>query len=238
MFDEHGRVHRIAGIAKDITEQKNALGLQQTLLAELQHRVRNVLAMIRSVVRRSSQTKSDLMAFVQHLEGRVDAMARTQALLTRAPGKQIDLEDLVRDEMLAQSAADGKFALYGPPARLSPHAAEVLTLALHELATNSVKYGSLGRKDGRITINWEIEGNDKQPRLHLVWHETGLQNHSPTEAGFGTELITRRVPYELKGRGEMVFSDTALTATIEFPLEEGSSILETNPVPWKGGSNA
>src|SRR3712207_3391741 len=105
--------------------------------------------------------------------------------------------------MLAQTAADGKYALYGPPAHLSPHAAEVLTLALHELATNSVKYGALGQTDGRITINWEVEGDEEQPRLHLVWHETGLRNEvaqgagvgNANEAGFGTELITRRVPY-------------------------------------------
>jgi two-component sensor histidine kinase len=211
------------------------LRLQHALSAELQHRVRNILAMVRSLIRRSAQTKTDLGEFVQHVEGRIDAMARTQALLTRAPGRPIDLEDLIRDEMLAQSAAEGKFALRGPPAFLDPHAAEVLTLALHELATNSVKYGALGQAEGQVRVEWEIRAEGDQKRLHLVWHETGLRGHVSPEPGFGTELITKRVPYELKGQATMDFNGSALTAKIEFPLQQKASILETSPVPWRTG---
>jgi two-component sensor histidine kinase len=201
----------------------------QTLLAELQHRVRNILAMMRSVIRRASRSKTDVKDFVQHLEGRINAMARTQALLTRAPGQNVDLEDMIRDELLAQAADDRKAVVHGPEIRLSPHAVELVTLAIHELATNSVKYGALGRGDGRLDVSWKSLGDDEQQRLELTWQETGLKNSASGSPGFGTELITQRVPYELNGRGEIKIAEGKLTATIEFPLEHGSSMLETQP---------
>jgi len=222
----------------DVTEQKRDQERMSLLVAELQHRVRNVLAMIRSIIRRTSGTKSDVTDFVRHLEGRIEAMARTQALLTRSPGKGVDLEDLVRDEMLAQAAEPTKFTLSGPSVSLPPKAAEVLTLAIHELATNSVKYGVLGQSHGRVAASWRSETLDGDQVLNFIWRETGLvlDNEQDRRRGFGTELITRRVPYELNGEGELSFEKGALTATIEFPVEAGYSILKTDPARWMRGA--
>ena len=229
MLDDHGNVQRIAGIAHDVTDRRRAVELQSTLLAELQHRVRNVLAMIRSVVRRTSRSKSDIEDFVEHFQGRIDAMARTQSLLTQAPGRGVDLEDIIRDEMLAQAAQEPKFKLSGPPVSLAPQSAEVLTLALHELATNSVKYGALGQNDGRVAISWDVQRAGRPDWFEINWRETGIDPRPERDSGFGTELITRRVPYELSGLGELIFDDKSLTARIGFPLEPGHGILETNP---------
>jgi PAS domain S-box-containing protein len=235
--NENGTVDGFLKIGQDVTERHRASQMQATLLAELQHRVRNLLAMFRAVVRRTASTKSEIDDFVQHLQGRIDAMARTQTLLTRAPGKGVELEDVLRDELVAQSAAEDKFAVEGPAVSLSPHAAEILTLAIHELATNSVKYGALGGADGRVTISWELYGEAPEQRIELSWQETGIRPSANRRSGFGTELIEKRVPYELKGRGELVFALDGLTATIEFPLEDGSSILDTNPAPSIGAGN-
>lgn len=229
MLDDHGKVQRIAGIAHDVTDRRRAVELQSTLLAELQHRVRNVLAMIRSVVRRTSSSKSDIEDFVEHFQGRIDAMARTQSLLTRTPGRGVDLEDIIRDEMVAQAAQEPKFKLRGPPVSLAPQSAEVLTLALHELATNSVKYGALGQSQGRVAINWDRQGGNGGEWLEIKWRETGIRPQDERASGFGTELITRRVPYELGGLGELMFDDRSLTARIGFPLQPGHGILETDP---------
>ena len=229
MLDDHGKVQRIAGIAHDVTDRRRAVELQGTLLAELQHRVRNVLAMIRSIVLRTSSSKSDIEDFVEHFQGRIDAMARTQSLLTRTPGRGVDLEDIIRDEMVAQAAQEPKFKLCGGRVSLAPQSAEVLTLALHELATNSVKYGALGQNDGRVTISWKVKADGGSDWLEINWRETGIRPHPERASGFGTELITRRVPYELSGLGELVFDDSSLTARIGFPLRPGHGILEMDP---------
>jgi two-component sensor histidine kinase len=144
------------------------------------------------------------------------------------------MENLVHDEMVAQCADDDKYTAHGPPVQLSPLAAEVLTLAIHELATNSVKYGALGQSEGGVTVAWECSGTGEERRLTLTWRETGLQRGGAGAPGFGTELITERVPYELKGEGSLDVRDGTLTATIAFPLEAGSSILDTDTAPSVG----
>jgi len=222
-------VTRGGGIAQDITDLRLAEDRQRLLMAELQHRVRNIMAMLRSIVRRTSATKTDVEDFVQHLQGRIDAMARTQALLTSGVGRSIDLELVIREELLAQVAEDDRYRLCGPTVLLSAHAAEVLTLVLHELATNSVKYGALGSSQGMISIQWEQERREGSDHLRLIWAETGLRIDEPDPpAGFGTELITRRVPYELGGTSEMSLTRSGLTATIMIPLREGMSVLQTD----------
>jgi two-component sensor histidine kinase len=232
LLDDLGNVQRIAGIAHDVTERKRAVEMQRTLVAELQHRVRNILAITRSIIRRTVAGKTDVQDFVQHLEGRIDALARTQALLTRSPGSAVDLEEIVRDEMLAQAAREPKYCVAGPRVCLHPQAAEVITLAVHELATNSVKYGALAEDRGKIRIGWDQDRDGEEHWLKLRWVESGVElNGASRKAGFGTELITRRVPYELGGSGELIFNRTGLTAVIEFPLKQADSILQARAAP-------
>jgi two-component sensor histidine kinase len=136
--------------------------------------------------------------------------------------------------MFAQGAADTKFELAGPTQKLAAHEAEVLTLALHELATNSVKYGALGQDAGSIQVTWDRVRDDGTKWLRLVWDEAlGVPINTQPQSGFGTELITRRIPYELRGRSEMLFNRNGLRAVIEFPLGGGESILQTDSVPGK-----
>ncbi|MEQ8771242.1 MAG: HWE histidine kinase domain-containing protein, partial [Erythrobacter sp.] len=206
---------------------------QKLLLAELQHRVRNLLAMVRSIIRQSAEGYEDVDDYVAHLTGRIDAMARTQVMLTRRAGAAIDLESLIRDE-LARVAQDERLAMAGPSVQLSAKAAEVLTLAIHELATNSIKYGALG-SEGRLAIRWFVTLRESGEWLEIMWEEKCPEPVvEPSRRGFGTELIEGRVPYELKGEGTICVRPDGLLAEIAFPLKAGASILEPGPGSDKG----
>ncbi len=221
--------NRVAVLFTNVTERRRAEEHQKTLLAELQHRVRNIMAMIRSVARRTSESAETVEDYVQHLEGRISAMARTQALLTREVQAEVDLQSLILDELQMQAAQPGHYVVAGPDVSLPAKAAEVLGLAIHELATNSVKYGALSERDGRIDVRWALLNGDDRVQLSLIWSEFGVTiRGQPDRRGFGTELITQRVPYELEGTGTMEFRPTGLVVTIEFPLAERASILQTN----------
>ena len=224
-----GSILRWIGMSQDISQRKRAEQRQAILLAELQHRVRNILAMTRSIARRTGETSSSVQAYAQHLEGRISALARTQALLTRDPDSGVDLCNMLLEEFRSQAAPECQYQLSGPDIRLAPKAAEVLTLAIHELTTNSVKYGALGEREGALSVTWRQASKPEGKSLVLEWEESGLTlTETPPRRGFGTELITRRVPYELQGSGSLEFHGNSLHARIEFPLIEGESVLQTS----------
>jgi two-component system CheB/CheR fusion protein len=214
----------------DVTSAIEAKELQKTLLEELQHRVRNILAVIRSMVRRTHEESQTAEDFIQHLEGRLGALARTQVLLTRTVDAGVDLDTLIRGELLAHSAGKDQVRISGPDVELPAKAAEVLTLAIHELTTNSVKYGALMEPKARIDIDWDVGEMDGDRRLKLRWSESRVPmvQPAPLREGFGTELITRRVAYELRGTGTLQMRPGGILCTLDFPLLERSSVLETN----------
>lgn len=230
VVDESGRTVEWLGTSTDVDDLLQMRDRQSVLLAELQHRVRNILSLIRSLIRRSYVPDQSSEDYIQHLEGRLAALARTQVLLTRRTGAGVDLEELIRDELLAQVADEARIAIGGPDVMLAPKSAEVLTLAVHELTVNAVKYGALSQEVGRIAIAWSVDKRDRQPWLRLSWIESGVSVIAPVprREGFGTELITERVPYELRGEGRMELRPGGLSAAIEFPLLPGDSILDVD----------
>lgn len=226
--DQDGRLAGFLKIGQDVTERHAADERQRLLLAELQHRVRNILAMIRSVARRTAETSDTVREYAQHLEGRINAMARTQAILSREPGSPVDLEGIVQSELLSVVAQEDKVWCEGPAVCLEPKAAEILTLAIHELATNAVKYGAFSQPAGQLEIRWEIEDRGAESWLVFTWEEARVEGVAlDGREGFGTELITRRVPYELGGSGTYELRRGGIRTLIEFPLRGGGSILET-----------
>jgi PAS domain S-box-containing protein len=227
-----GSLRGFLKIAQDLTERKRNEERRMVLLAELQHRVRNVLAMVSAVLNRSDVSVS-AKDFRDRLSGRITAMARTQALLTRGAGLGVDLEGMIREELLAQGAGDRQFILTGPGITLPPKAAEVLTLAVHELATNASKYGALSKPSSHILVQWSLEGQGQQTWLDFQWSEHGVElaAGAPQRRGFGTELITGRVPYELGGTGKMTLEAEGLVCRLSFPLGAGESILQAGISP-------
>jgi PAS domain S-box-containing protein len=236
-----GTLRGFLKIAQNLTGRKRLEERQAVLLAELQHRVRNVLAMVASIVQRGD-VAGTTQEFRDRLSGRIAAMARTQALLTRGAGVGADLQGMVRDELLTQAAEEHRYSICGPSITLAPKAAEVLTLAVHELATNALKYGALLQPSGKVEVNWEIERRGDQDWLDFRWLESGVElgPELPSRKGFGTELVTRRVPYELRGEGELTLAPGGLRCQIAFPLTPGESILQEGISPasplYEGGS--
>ncbi|EYD76944.1 Chemotaxis protein methyltransferase CheR [Rubellimicrobium mesophilum DSM 19309] len=220
-FGEDGRAARMIGVMQDVTAARAAEARQRLLMAELQHRVRNSLAVIRSIVRRSAQAATDLDDYVSHLEGRIEALARVQAAVTRAPGAGLDLEALLRDELRAAATAKGQVAFSGPPLRLPSRAAEMLGLAFHELTTNAIKHGALAGDAGTVTVAWSVEG-DGPPRLRLRWSERAARPLGPPgPPGFGTELLDRMLAYNLGAEVETRRRPEGIVCDIALPLGDG-----------------
>lgn len=227
LYDEQGKPVRMLGALIDTTQRRREEEWQKLLVAELQHRVRNLIGMVRSVARLSAPSHRHVDEYVDHLIGRLQAMGRTQGTLTRSPGRSVDLAELVREELLVHAVQDDKCHVDGPEVALSPHAAEIVTLAIHELATNSIKYGALG-DTGYIRIVWSRMEKNGKPWLALRWQETApVRKIKATRKGFGRKLIEERVPYELQGVGRFALHDTGVLAELEFPLSDASSILDT-----------
>ncbi|MBB3018624.1 PAS domain S-box-containing protein [Microvirga lupini] len=231
-FDENGLVQRLGGIAADITARRQAEEHQHLLLAELQHRVRNTLSVIRSISRRTAATSESVEDFAMHLDGRIDAFARVQSAVTRSPGAGLDLELLVAEALLVVGAREDEQveSIAGPQLRLQPKAAETLALTFHELTTNAVKYGALSTKQGRIRVAWAFEGIEDGDRLVIRWVERGapLSGQEPRRRGFGTELIERTLAYDLDGEAMLTFGPDGVRCTISLPATP-DIILEGRP---------
>ena len=219
--------HRMIGVINDITERKEGeAALQaserhaQTLLAELQHRVRNTLAVVRSIARRTADRSRDLGEMVAHFEGRLNAFSRVQSAVTRSAEGVVDLELIVEDELLAVAAREGsQLKIEGPAVSLQPHSAETISLAIHELATNAVKYGALAAPNGRISVTWDRVRRDGHEQLELEWVESGLETPpSADHEGFGHEMIRRTLPYELDAETTLDFTPDGLRITLRMPV--------------------
>ena len=190
----------------------------ELLRSELQHRVRNVLAIVRSVARRTAQTSETAESYAMHMEGRLGAIARAQAMMLRDPAHGVDLEEMITGELLAQAAReDQQISLSGPPIRLRDKVAATMALAMHELAVNAVKYGALSSPQGRIAGSWRVYTG---LALQIEWQEMG--GPAPCAAigrsGFGTELIERMLAYELDAKGSLTFASEGVCCDIILPL--------------------
>jgi PAS domain S-box-containing protein len=215
-----GRVLEWLGTSNDIEEMRQLHRHQQILLAELQHRVRNTLGVVRSIARRTAELSADKDELASHLQGRLAAFSRVQAAVTRTPAGGVDLKGIVDDELVAHAARESEaVTVKGPALWLKPRPAESLSLAVHELASNAVKYGALGSDRGRLSVRWQVVRRGEQSVLGLVWEETGMElTEQPTRRGFGMELLERTLPHELDASTSAEFLPTGFRFTMEIPL--------------------
>ena len=228
--DAPGRPRTFLKIGQDVTERRGgdealreSEAKAKLLLAELQHRVRNTLAVVRSIARRTAATSETVEDYAMHLEGRIDAFARVQAAVTRNPTAEVDLEGLVAAELLAYVAKEGEqvVSIEGPKISLQPKAAETLGLAIHELATNAVKTCCpVGGARAR-GVRWKRVGTDGQSQIRLEWIETGVDvDPTPKRRGFGAELLERTLAYELSAETDLQFGSGGLSCTIVLPVTD------------------
>jgi two-component sensor histidine kinase len=194
----------------------------QNVPASLRHQVRNMLGLMRAILRRSAESSSSLAEYAAHVEGRFDALLRVQTLLINALDAGVSLHSLLADELMAHVIHEGDQAtIDGPPIGLGPKSAQLLGLAFHELATNAVKFGAMTTPSGRIRISWTI-AEGAQPILTLIWTETGLATPavSPTFRGFGVEALEKMLNFELKAVSALEFRPSGLYCTIRLPLPQ------------------
>ena len=217
-YGEDGAPARVVGVNIDVTERKYAEQHQRALNAELQHRVKNVLASVATVAQRTREGSGSMDEFLQLFEGRIQSMANAHALLSRNHWEGVSLSDLVHNE-LAPCVREGNAKVDGPKVLLSSEATQPIAIVLHELVTNASKYGALTTPQGRISVRWNWRRDAHvQGRLLLEWVETGGPRVGiPSQTGYGISAIRSLVPYELGGTVGLTFEADGLRCSIELP---------------------
>lgn len=218
--DAAGRFRYGVRVIQDVTELRQAMDRQKLLIQELNHRVKNTLATVQSLAAQTARHADSMDGFVKTLQARIMALATAHDLLTARHWEGAAIGDLLQ-ELLAPYASDsGRLQVDGPWLSIMPRMAVPLTMVLHELVTNAVKYGALAGRAGRLSIRWRIEaGSDAKPVLELDWTERPEQPiEPPKRTGFGTRLIDRIVRYELKGRLDMRYEPVGFFCHLRIPL--------------------
>ena len=206
------------GTSTDVHDMRRALERQQVLTRELHHRTRNLLGIVTSIARQMLKRSQSLEDFGTRFAYRIDALSRVQALVARSETSEISLRTLVESEVEAHAPdMDGRVAIRGPDVTLHERASETMALAIHELATNAVKYGALSASQGRLNVSWTT----KSGFLELEWRETGLPlPPSPAGRGYGRELIEVALPFALGASTRFEFHADGILCSIQLPEHE------------------
>jgi PAS domain S-box-containing protein len=203
---------------EDITERRRAEQEREMLLGELNHRVKNLFAVVRALVTQSDGARS-AEEYRQVLLGRMDALARTHDLLFESHWQGAELRSLADGLRPFAGERSEAIEVDGAPVALNDRQALSFSLVLHELATNAAKYGALSVPEGRVRLSWQIEHTDEGRRLHLRWEERGGPPVTPPpRGGFGTELIRRAFSFELDGTADLAFEPEGLRLEATVPL--------------------
>jgi PAS domain S-box-containing protein len=216
--DSGGRLSGAINMLVDITERKEAEHQQKLLIDELNHRVKNTLATVQSLIAQTARNTNDVDEFQRALVGRILALSHAHNQLSERRWTDAELSQLLRSG-LEPYIAKGNVVLSGKPLQVPPRVALMISMAVHELATNAAKYGALSSSAGRIEVIWAAKANGSEPRLRLSWHE---QNGPPvvksSRKGFGTRLLERGIESELGGRTLIEYAPGGVRCEIDIPL--------------------
>ena len=219
--ERDGRIAGVSLVARDISARKAAERKAALLLGELDHRVKNILAIVSAVISQTLKTTTTPEAFAAEVNGRVQAIAKAHSLLTQSGHGEVSLRVIFQTELAPYDRGEGVIAVAGPDIALTPKAGLALAMAIHELASNAAKYGALSAASGRLTVAWDIPDSAGAPVLTLAWTEAGGPAASPpTRRGFGTTLIERTLTHELDADVSREFLASGLRCTIAIPLTE------------------
>jgi PAS domain S-box-containing protein len=214
------------GVTIDITEQKRAERAKEVMIAELHHRTRNLLAVVRSISEQTLAKSASLDDFSAQFNDRLSALSRVQGLLARDGGAAIAIGDLVRQELKALGAeiSGDRVRLEGGSVMLPKDAVQILLLVLHELATNALKHGALRSTGGALTVKWRTKQNGKGARLLIEWVESGVdldpESIGRAQRGYGRQLIEQALPYQLDAEASFMIHGDGIRCTIDMPLGE------------------
>lgn len=220
---EHPATSEWVGTSADIHDLRTLQDTQALLMAELQHRTRNLLAVVQAVaqqIRRSAQTVEE---FVDQFAIRLRALSRVQGILSRSDDHIATLSSIIEAELAAYVSEydmQRRIHVHGPNLTLDAGATQTLALALHELTTNAVKHGALGNVDGTLEIMWVIEEEYSEDcALALLWIERGVPlTQAPARTGYGMELVQRALPYQLGAKTTVDFEPEGLRCAIRVPF--------------------
>lgn len=215
---------------EDITERREAAHHQDLLVGELSHRVKNTLSIVQSIAAQTLRHSRSLKAFGDAFQGRLQALANANDAILNSSWKGVTLRHTIQ-RALRPFAVEGRVTLAdGPEIDLRPQACLAVTMILHELTTNAVKYGALSVPQGAISIAWRTEGSGHEDSIVLEWREhDGPAVTPPSHQGQGTRFIERSIAHELNGTASMDFAPDGLHATLSFPA--AAVILPKSPLP-------
>jgi PAS domain S-box-containing protein len=212
-----GQFLGMIGVNVDVTERERADAQRELLLAELNHRVKNTLAVVQAIAHQTLKN-TELDKARAAFDGRLAALAAAHNLLTQANWESASLEQIIRDALHAQATTADRLITSGPPVLLPPKQALAITMALHELFTNAVKHGALSSESGLIELNWNVSGAS-EPALTINWHERGGPAVVPPQhKGFGSMLLERTLALDLDGEVATEFHREGLVCRIEAPI--------------------
>src|SRR5579863_3278264 len=235
-LDKAGRVIRVSGVTVDITERKRAEERQNLLTREVDHRAKNALALAQSIVRLTRG--ENVKAYMQAVEGRIGALARVHTILSLSSWQGAEISKLV-DEELAPYLVNDQIIFSGSSVQLQPATAQTVAMALHELVTNSAKYGALSTPNGRLTVHWKAEAD----LLNLIWEERdGPPVAEPVSRGFGTRSVIASIESQLGGHAEFDWRPEGLVCRLSVPLKQAATpsrhASHRQPMPAATGERA
>jgi PAS domain S-box-containing protein len=225
--DEAGRPSVAVGVNIDITETKNAAEKTRLLLRELNHRVKNTLAMLQSLARQTLNRTSDPAEFMEAFSGRLRAISEAHTLLSDREWSGISLVDLITKQVEPYAIYDpGQIQLAGDDMILPPDHALGLGIALHELATNAAKHGAFSVAGGQVRVSWQIEPGLGESRVIIHWVESGGPRVMPSETrGLGERLIERSLDKVISSSVRLSYPESGMEALISMPIKEGSNSI-------------
>jgi PAS domain S-box-containing protein len=217
-YGKDGRPERIVGVNIDITERKQAEQYQRALNAELDHRVKNVLATVSAIIGQAQEASRSPVDFVAALNRRIRSLAGTHELLSRSHWRGVPLADIIRRELEPYSTTNTDIG--GPGVMLKADATQAVAKVMHELTTNAAKYGAFSNRTGRVSVQWKWLTNGSGDRLIIQWQEAGGPPVlAPNQSGYGTSIIRDLIPFELGGKVELVFALKGIRCQLEIPAD-------------------
>lgn len=226
---EGGSIIEWLGTSTDIHQIHELQARQQVLVAELQHRTRNLMAVVQSISNKTARASTDVADFRERFGDRIAALSRVQSLLSRLnDDERVTFDKLIAAEVEALGGDADQVILEGPEGvRLRSSSVQTLAMALHELATNAVKHGALSHPDAKVEIRWSLQPGSagSYPLLHIDWRETGVAMPSVSEGqqhtGHGRELIERALPHQLDAQTSFALTPDGVHCTILLPVSAG-----------------
>ncbi len=224
--DENGDIVQYFASFVDLSKHKEDQAQSKMLIDELNHRVKNTLSAVQSIVRQALQTASEPKAIRESIESRLFALSRSHDLLTRENWESAGLFDVVNDALEPFMTAEGRaerFVITGKNIRFPPKEALALGIAFNELGTNAVKYGAFANGTGSILISWTIEPTPEGNRLLLHWEEKdGPPVTPPSRKGFGSRVLERGLAHELAGTVQLDYRSGGVVCTMNIPAPGGA----------------